>query len=112
MRRLALLVVVSLVSAEAANAGTVAGARDGIYEAADGESLYVNSAKNSVGLGGVFCSKPVVRNGRISATDCWSNGHRFDKTEGEWRVDGDVMIFDGKRLTWKTLPRASPISKR
>lgn len=109
MRRLAVMMGASLMFAEAAFAGFAGNAKDGIYQAEDGEFLYVNSAKNSVGLGGVFCSKPVVRNGRIFANDCWSNGHHFDKTEGEWRVDGDVVSFDGKRFTWKTPPSTASV---
>ncbi|MCJ2006257.1 hypothetical protein [Methylobacterium sp. J-092] len=106
MKRATLTLVASVALTGAAHAGAVAGAHDGGYRAADGDFLDVASANDRIGLDGLDCMHPVVRGGRISSKTCWGNGHLGADVEGEWKVEGDVVTFRGKRYT--RLPAKPP----
>jgi len=71
MARTILILVAAVALAGSANAGTVAGARDGGYRAADGDFLDVASADDRIGLDGLDWMHPVVRDGRIASKKCW-----------------------------------------
>jgi hypothetical protein len=84
--------------AGAAHAGTIAGAQDGGYRSQDDDFLLVQSKDNLVGVQGLDCKNPVVSGGRLRAKKCWANGHLGGDVDVSWRVEGNVIVSEGKRF--------------
>jgi hypothetical protein len=91
---------------EIAKAGTLVGAADGSYRAADGDYLLVDSKEGLVGVQGLDCKNPTVEGGRLRAKACWGNGHIAGDVDVNWRVDGNAVVTKGKRYIF--IPQLPP----
>lgn len=97
MRHALALAILAASLAGPAQAGTIAGAQDGGYRSQDDDFLLVQSKDNLVGVQGLDCKNPVVSEGRLRAKNCWANGHLGGDVDVSWRVQGNVIVSEGKR---------------
>ncbi|TXM63820.1 hypothetical protein FV226_27205 [Methylobacterium sp. WL12] len=98
MRQAATLILLATTAlCGTAGAGTIAGAQDGGYRTQDGDFLLVESKDHLIGVQGLDCKNPVVVSGRLRAKNCWANGHLGGDVDVSWRVDGNIIVSEGKR---------------
>lgn len=95
--RHALAVLAAVALCGTAHAGSLAGARDGGYRTPDGDFLLIESKEDLIGVQGLDCHAPVVRDGRLRAKRCWANGHEGGDVDVSWRVEGNTVISDEQR---------------
>ncbi|WP_157080649.1 hypothetical protein [Methylobacterium variabile] len=112
MRHTASAFLATFLMCAPAAAGDMAGAADGQYRAQDGSVISVSSADGEVGIQLLSCKRPVVSAGRLKSSECWANGHAGGGIDVSWRVEGNVVVSDGKRHVllppFPPLPKAGP----